>query len=146
MIRSIRSVLVEHEHIMEWNKDSSVSFVQCFHCSGQNICMLLLLFHLSTMSDSFATPWTARLLCPWNSPGKSTGVGCRALLQGIVPTQGWNPGLPHCRQILYHLRHQGRPNTLNKYVQLPKVFMSHPSTPLPHTPTLAFSTSQLHSH
>ena len=39
-----------------------------------------------------------RLLRPWDSPGKNTGVGCRFLLQGIFPTQGSNPGLPHCRQ------------------------------------------------
>ena len=37
-----------------------------------------------------------------DSPGKNTGVGCHALLQGIFPTQGSNPGLPYCRQILYH--------------------------------------------
>ena len=43
----------------------------------------------------------------WDSPGKNTGVGCHALLQGIFPTQGLSPGLPHCRQILYHLSHQG---------------------------------------
>ena len=42
-----------------------------------------------------------------DSPGKNTGVGCQALLQGISPTQGLNPGLPHCRQILYCLSHQG---------------------------------------
>ena len=36
-----------------------------------------------------------------DSPGKNTGVGCCTLLQGIFPTQGSNPGLPHCRQILY---------------------------------------------
>ena len=42
-----------------------------------------------------------------DSPGKNTGVGCHALLQGIFPTQGLNPGLLHCRQILYHLSHQG---------------------------------------
>ena len=41
-----------------------------------------------------------------DSPGKSTGVGCHALLQRIFPTQGSNPGLPHCRWILYHLSHQ----------------------------------------
>ena len=40
-----------------------------------------------------------------DSPGKNTGVGCHALLQGIFPTQGSNPGLPHCNQILYHLSH-----------------------------------------
>ena len=42
----------------------------------------------------FETLWTvARLFCPWNSPGKNTGVGCHALFQGIFPSQGWNPGL-----------------------------------------------------
>ena len=40
------------------------------------------------------------------SPGKNTGVGCQALLQGMFLTQGLNPGLLHCRQILYCLRHQ----------------------------------------
>ena len=44
-----------------------------------------------------------------DSPGNNTGVGCHALLQGIFPTQGSNPGLPHCRRILYHLSHQGSP-------------------------------------
>ena len=44
----------------------------------------------------------SRLLCPWNSPGKNTGVGCHDLLQGIFPTQGSNPYLPHCGWILYH--------------------------------------------
>ena len=42
-----------------------------------------------------------------NSPGKNTGVGCHALLQGIFPTQELNPGLLHYRWILYHLCHQG---------------------------------------
>ena len=44
-----------------------------------------------------------------DSPGKNTGVDGHALLQGIFPTQGSNPGLPHCRQILYRLSHQGSP-------------------------------------
>ena len=43
----------------------------------------------------------------WNSPGQNTGVGCHTLLYGIFPTQGLNPGLPHCRQILYQLSHKG---------------------------------------
>ena len=43
-----------------------------------------------------------------DSPGKNTGVGCHAFLQGIFPTQGSNPGLLHCRRILYCLSHQGR--------------------------------------
>ena len=50
-----------------------------------------------------------RLLCPWKSPGKNTGVGSHSLLQGIFPTQGSNLGLLHCRQILYCLTHQGSP-------------------------------------
>ena len=41
-----------------------------------------------------------RLLHPWDFPGKSTGVDCHFLLQGIFPTQGLNPSLPHCRQRL----------------------------------------------
>ena len=44
-----------------------------------------------------------------DSPGKNTGVGCRALLQWIFPTQGSNPGLLRCMLILYHLDHQGSP-------------------------------------
>ena len=48
-----------------------------------------------------------RLLRPWDFPGKSTGVGCHFFLQGVFPTQGLNPGLPHCRQTLYRLSHQG---------------------------------------
>ena len=60
-----------------------------------------------------------RLLSPWNFPGKSTGVGCHFPLQWEVaipfsresfPTQGLNPGLPHCRQTLYRLSHQGSHN------------------------------------
>ena len=54
----------------------------------------------------FATPWTAactKFLHPWNFLGKSTGVGCHFLLQGIFPTRGSNPGLPHCRQTLHRL-------------------------------------------
>ena len=44
-----------------------------------------------------------------DSLGRNTVVGCHALLQGIFPTQGSNPGLPHCRQILYQMSHQGSP-------------------------------------
>ena len=47
-----------------------------------------------------------RLLCPWDFPGKDTGVGCHFLLQGIFPTQGSNPGLLYCRQILYQLSYK----------------------------------------
>ena len=52
------------------------------------------------------------LYSPWNSSGQNTGVGSLSLLKGILPTQGSNPGLLHCRQILYQLSHQGSPRIL----------------------------------
>ena len=55
------------------------------------------------------TTVTVTQSCPWNSPGQNTGVGSCSLLQGIFPTQGLNPCLPHCRRIPYQLSHQGRP-------------------------------------
>ena len=56
----------------------------------------------SVMSDSLRPHGMqpVRLLCPWDFPGKNTGMGCHFLLQGIFPTQGLNLGLPHCRQML----------------------------------------------
>ena len=59
----------------------------------------------------------ARLLCPWDSSGKNTRVDCHFLIQGIFSTQGSNPGLPHCRQILYLLHHEGSPNQLYSNIQ-----------------------------
>ena len=58
----------------------------------------------SVVSDSL---WPNGLYSPWNSLGQNTGVGSLSLLQGIFWTQGSNPGLPHCRWILYKLSHQG---------------------------------------
>ena len=57
--------------------------------------------------NDFVSPWTIYSL--WNSLGQNTGVGSLPLLQGIFPTQGSDPGLPHCRQILYQLSHKGSP-------------------------------------
>ena len=65
----------------------------------------------SVMSD---TLWYNGLYSSWNSPGQNTGVGSLSLLQGIFPTQGSNPGLPHCRKILYRLSHKGRPKMLER--------------------------------
>ena len=61
---------------------------------------------LSRVSDSLRPHG---LYSPWNSPGQKTGVGSLSCLLGIFPTQGSNPGLPHCRRILYHLSHKGSP-------------------------------------
>ena len=64
-------------------------------CSVTELCSALRLFRL----------WPTRLLCPWITQVKNTGMSCHFLLQGIFPTQGLNMCLlclPHCRQILYH--------------------------------------------
>ena len=68
-------------------------------------------FSRSVVSESLQLQeWrSTRLLCPWGSPGKNTGVGCHFLLWGIFPTLESNPGLLHCRCILYQLSHQGSP-------------------------------------
>ena len=55
-----------------------------------------------------------RLLRPWNFPGKSTGVDSHFLLQGIFLAQGLNLGLPHCRQTLYYVSHQGSQKNYKK--------------------------------
>ena len=52
------------------------------------------------------------LYSPWNSPGQNTGVGSFSLLQRTFPNQGLNPGLLHCKQILYQLSHKGNPRIL----------------------------------
>ena len=62
------------------------------------------------MSNSL---WPHGLLHPWDFPGKSTGVGCHFLLQGIFPTQGLNLGLLHYGQTLYSLSHQVSCRKLN---------------------------------
>ena len=62
------------------------------------------------MSDSLWPHGQNPMLCPWDSPGKNTGVGCHFLLQGIFLTQGLNPGLLHFGQILY----QGSPKSGSK--------------------------------
>ena len=69
----------------------------------------------SVVSDSL---WHDGLHSAWDSPGQNTGVGSLSLLQGIFPTQGSNPGLPHHRQILYQLSHKGSPRIL-KWVAYP---------------------------
>ena len=54
---------------------------------------------------------------PWDSPHQNIGVGSLSLLQGIFPTQGSNPGLPHCRQILYQLSPKGSPVPLRSSIE-----------------------------
>ena len=81
------------------------------------------------MSDSLQPHGLpTRVLCPWDSPGKSTRVGGHALLQGIFATQGLNPGLLHCSWFLYQLSHQGSPPYLvfmTQFKQCPFLGPSH---------------------
>ena len=87
--------------------------------SYYEICMSLRYVKMESVSHSFVFDFLQphglqpiRFLCPYDSPGKNTGVGCHFLLQGIFSTQGLNSGLLHCRQILYHLSYQGSPYVL----------------------------------
>ena len=59
------------------------------------------------VSESRSVVQPNGLYSPWNSPGQNTGVDSLSLLQGIFPSQGSNPGLLHCRRILYQLSHKG---------------------------------------
>ena len=95
-----------------WSRDGTpisctVRLILCHRANRQvHICVSVL------VAQSYSTlSWPhglgpARLLCPRNSPGKNTEVGCHSLLQGILLTQGLNTSVLHCRQILYHLSHQ----------------------------------------
>ena len=68
----------------------------------------------SAVSSSLRPPGLqpATLLCPWNYPGKNTGVGCHSLLQGISPTQGWNLCLLHWQADCPPLCHLGSPSNI----------------------------------
>ena len=87
---------------------STCSFVSCHPDSAETVlkvvCVVLCVL-VAKLCLTLAIPWTvtARLLCPWDSPGKNTGVGCHFLLQRIFPTQESIPGLLHCRQMFYQL-------------------------------------------
>ena len=83
----------------------------------------------SVMSDSLRPHGLqpARLPCPWDFPGNNTGVGCHFLLQGIFPTQGSNPGLTQCRQML--LPSESPRNAKDKTTQNIKWGLSFHPTP-----------------
>ena len=93
----------QHYHIIQWlltfklTKSSQISHIHV--CESHSV-----------MSDSLRPHG---LYSPWNSPGQNTRVGGLSLLQGIFPNQGWNPGLPHCRRILYQLSHKGSPSHIH---------------------------------
>ena len=86
--------------------------------------MHLTKWKLISLVRLFVTPYG--LYSPLNSPGQNTGVGSLSLLQGILPTQGSNWGLPYCRQILYQMSHKGSPRKLEWVAY---IFSSRPSWP-----------------
>ena len=91
---------------------------------GCNLLSLLLVVQLCRFFTNPRTTQVTRLLCPWNSSGKKTGVGSYFLLQGIFPTQRLNLGLLYCRQILYCLSHREGPNSA---IIIPPFLASLPS-------------------
>ena len=76
------------------------------HCVCVCVCVSRSVLSNSLQSCAL---WSTRLLCPWDFPGKNTGVGCHALLQGIFLTQGLNLVLLHCRQILCRVSYEENP-------------------------------------
>ena len=81
----------------------------------------------SVTSRLFATPWAIDCQAPLSMElsVKNTGVGSHSLLQGIFPTQELNLGLPHWRQILYHLSHQGSLGYIIKQTKISTQMKSH---------------------
>ena len=98
-----RNELVRHGNTWRKLKCIWLSEISQFEKAAYHVKVSVTWWYL-TLCDTMDP---TRLLCPWNFPGKNTGVGCHSLLQWIFPTQGLNLGLLHCRQILYHLSQQG---------------------------------------
>ena len=83
------------------------------YCSSQRAKYLIIYFWKVKASTSTSESCSVMSnYSPWNSPGQNTGVGSLSLLQGIFSTQGSNPGLSHCRHILYQLSHKESPGIL----------------------------------
>ena len=102
-----------------WGKmDTCVCMSESLGCPPETVTTLLISYVLRLDSQSCPTLCNPMDCSPPGSSvhggslGKNTGVGCHALLQGTFPTLGLKPGLPHCRQTLYRLSHQGNPRIL----------------------------------
>ena len=101
------------------NVSSSVSSFTAHHVFKVHLCVC------ESCSVTFDSLRPHGLYSPWNSPGQNTGVGSLSLLQGIYPTQGLNPGLPHCRWILYQLSHEGSPRFVYVVANVTMIWNSH---------------------
>ena len=84
----------------------SLMFKVWVHFCTQALCVCLVAQSCPTLCDPMDCTLPGSSV-HGDSPAKNTGVGCHAFLQGIFPTQGLKPDLPHCRRILYQLSHQG---------------------------------------
>ena len=100
--------------------ESSLHFGVCV-CVCVCVCVLVAQSYLTLYNPMKPM----RLLCPWNSPGKKTTADSHSLLQGIFLTHRWNLDLPHCRQILYHLSHQGSPHLCLPATKTTEVKQTH---------------------
>ena len=89
----------------------SANILVCF-LLGCFLCIWYIYGESESCSGVSSSLWPHGLYSPWNSPGQNTGVSRLSLLQGIFPTHGSNPGLPHCRRILYQLGYKGSPRIL----------------------------------
>ena len=111
---------IQNNHI---HRLCSHSSKLCLYCT---LCSLMNIYCLKSESESEVTqscstrcdPMDIRLLREWDFLGKNTAVGCHFLLQGIFLTQELNPGLLHCKWMLYHLSHQGSPTEFRGYFLL----------------------------
>ena len=105
---------------MRWEKKDCEKKNRTFYTNkDSNICIIGIPETRKKVKDDWSEVKWKSLSCvwglcnskdfPWNSPGQNTGEGSLSLLQGIFPTQGSNPDLPHCKWILYQLSHKGSP-------------------------------------
>ena len=103
-------------HILNWNSILSLSMLKF---SLSHVPSTLNLFHTHTHTHTHSVAQSCPTLrphgySPWNSLGQNTGVGSLFHLQGIFPTQGSNPSLPHYGWILCQLSHKGSPRILER--------------------------------
>ena len=106
---------------LEWDMEQWYNSKLGKKCIKAVYCHPACLTYMLSESESHSVKFNSLQthgLSPWNSPGKNTGVGSLSLFQSIFPTQGSNPGLPHCRQILYCLSHQRSPANGDRYIYI----------------------------
>ena len=109
-----KSIMTHKSYFKKWSHFLYI-YMYTWNCHYYVLCLVARL--CLTLGDPIASSPPGSSV-PGDSRGKNTGVGFHALLQGIFPTQGSNPGLQHCREILYQLSHKGSPRIL-EWVAIP---------------------------